>query len=228
MLIQFHNHSEIPNIVEPIRAGKLLPEWYKQMDSYVGGKKTGTGDGETNGTIKKCMPVFDILTAGYLLLLPSELMVTRDPDGLPFFQWSNLDLIKWHPKEQALGHPQRYENQHISKLSNYWGITTPKGWSCLILPPAHHDTPIQILPAMVDTDTYHLPIQFPFFLKDEKWEGVIPFGTPIAQIIPIKRKKWISSTRQANSKKVIKHKYIWSRHIFDRYKQEFWNKKEYL
>jgi hypothetical protein len=228
MKIEFHNHSEVSNLIEPIKANKMLPDWYKKLESYTNNKKTGSGSGETNGTIKKCVPVFDMITAGYLLLTPAEIMVTRDENNKPFFQWSTLDLIKWHPAEQAPTHPKNKINDNVPKINNYWGIQTPRGYSCLFISPQHRDTPIEILSGIVDTDTYFLPVHFPFALKEENWEGVIPAGTPYAQVIPFKRNKWVSLKKKANQKKTLKLVYTWNKHMFNRYKQEFWHKKEYL
>jgi hypothetical protein len=42
---------------------------------------------------------------------------------------------------------------------------------------------------IVDSDKYHGAGNIPFFLKEE-FEGLIPKGTPYAQIIPIKRAEW--------------------------------------
>ena len=42
--------------------------------------------------------------------------------------------------------------------------------------------------AIVATDTYHDRINFPFvWTGKEEWEGVIPSGTPLIQVIPFKR-----------------------------------------
>jgi hypothetical protein len=47
------------------------------------------------------------------------------------------------------------------------------------------------LPAIVDTDKHPIMVNFPFFLK-ENFSGVIPYGTPIVQVIPFKRENWKS------------------------------------
>jgi hypothetical protein len=44
--------------------------------------------------------------------------------------------------------------------------------------------PFSILPGIVDADHFKLSVQFPFLLQ-AGFEGVIPAGTPVAQIIPI-------------------------------------------
>jgi hypothetical protein len=65
-------------------------------------------------------------------------------------------------------------------------------------------------------------------MKDPSFEGLIPKGTPIAQVIPIKRDKWkmeIGSKEdviQANKVSSLLHTLF-----FDGYKIQFWNRKEF-
>jgi hypothetical protein len=48
---------------------------------------------------------------------------------------------------------------------------------------------VTILEGIVDTDGYNAAVQFPFII-DEGFEGIIPAGTPIVQVIPFKREDW--------------------------------------
>jgi hypothetical protein len=62
-----------PTLPEPIPASKKMPEWYKSISRYVGGKKRPpTNSSSTNGTIKTCMPVLDVMTSGYLILSSAD------------------------------------------------------------------------------------------------------------------------------------------------------------
>jgi hypothetical protein len=111
---------------------------------------------------------------------------------------------------------------------NPWSIKTPKGHSVLFVQPFHRESIFTILPGIVDTDTYNSPVNFPFVLNDINFEGLIPAGTPMAQIIPFKREKW--SLEFGNDEDILesnKHtKRVRSR-FFDSYKNNFWNRKEY-
>lgn len=46
---------------------------------------------------------------------------------------------------------------------------------------------IEIVAGIVDTDTYHAPIHFPFFAIGEDGLHVIEKGSPLAQVIPFRR-----------------------------------------
>lgn len=227
MQIIFTNVLNNDAISKPQPASAFLPEWYKGMDSYMNKEKKPTGNGSTTGTIKRCIPVFDAITAGYIITLPADVFVSQR-DGQPWYEWSNFDLINFHPVEQAPEHPHRNGLPAFPKWMNPWAIKTPKGYSVLFTQPMHRESSFKILDGIVDTDTYTAPVNFPFVLNDLKFEGLIPKDTPIAQIIPFKRDSWKMGI--GNKKDFIKQDKISSllkTKFFDSYKNQFWNKKEY-
>ncbi len=57
------------DIDQPKPASQFIPKWYKNLESYIGGNKKPDGDGKAQVTIKKCIPVFDAITAGYIICL---------------------------------------------------------------------------------------------------------------------------------------------------------------
>ena len=214
---------------QPKPANQVIPEWYKKINSYISGKKIPTDTGEANSTIKKCMPVFDAITAGYIIKSAADLYVEKKEEGL-YYKWSGLDLISFHSPDQTTGHPAKINDELNSspKFINPWSIKTPKGYSVLIIQPMHRESPFTIMPGIVDTDTYTNPVNFPFTMNDKNWEGLIPAGTPIAQIIPFKRENWkmqIGYEKEIQETIAIRNKF---KTIFwDRYKRFYWNKKEY-
>jgi hypothetical protein len=90
----------------PQPATKVLPEWYKKQSEYVSNEKKPLRDNETPSTVKKCMPVFDALTSGYILFTPVDIYVSQR-DGMPYYQWSGQDAISFHPVIQADEHPAK-------------------------------------------------------------------------------------------------------------------------
>jgi hypothetical protein len=225
MKITFTNTSGI-HIEQPQSASKFIPDWYKNMESYIGKEKKPDGSGHTTGTIKRCMPVFDAIIAGYIITSPADIYVSLK-DGNQFFEWPTLGLIQFHPVEQAPEHPAR--NQHpYPKWINPWAIKTPRGYSVLFTQPMHRESVFTILPGIVDTDTYTAPVNFPMVINDLNFEGLIPKGTPIAQVIPFKREDWhmeIGSMEEFIEQNNITQKL--QTKFFDRYKSMFWTKKEY-
>lgn len=237
-LITFTNAYEASEEFPPVPASSLLPDWYKNLESYRGGlerRPLEVGMNiETNATAKKCMPIFDALTMGYVILTHVDFFVSQKFDSniqkeIPYFEWPSFDVIKFHPKEQLPIHPQDTGHElSYPKWINPWFIKTPPGYSTLVVSPFHRDTPIHIFPGVVDTDVYNTNINFPFVLKNPKMTGLIPAGTPIAQVIPFKREAWKHNFGgekeiQEGAKAAVKLK---SR-FFDSYKSMFRQTKSY-
>ena len=225
MKIIFTNTSGT-DLEQPKPASKLVPDWYKNTDSYVSKERKPLGNGTTSATIKRCMPVFDAITAGYIIESPADVYVSIK-DGGQWFEWSDHNLIAFHPIEQAPEHPDKKPFAY-PKWNNPWSITTPKGYSALFVQPFHRESIFTILPGVVDTDQYTPPVNFPFVINDPAFEGLIPKGTPIAQVIPFKRDSW---TMELGDKKDLEAQAKVSKKLqskfFDRYKSMFWTKKEY-
>ena len=211
----------------PKPAVKEVPDWYKDTPEYIGdqGKKI-LGNGNIPHTIKKCIPVLDAMTAGYILYTQVDVQVTQ-VEGLPYYNWADQDAISFHPIEQAPLHPLRNEAPY-PKWNNPYAITTPTGYSVLFKQPMHKESVFTILEGIVDTDQYKSPVNFPFVLNDVKWEGLIPAGTPMAQVIPFNRESWkhkIGSNKERIEQNLVTAKL--KTLFFNSYKRQFWSRKEY-
>jgi hypothetical protein len=227
--IVFTDMLGVSDKYQPIPASKMLPEWYRQMNSYVTKEKVPNLERSdaTNSTIKKCIPVFDALTLGYYILSPADVFVSQR-DGVPYYEWANHDLITFHPKHQAPTYPNSSSLPNYPKWVNPWSIKTPKGYSCLFTTPKHRENIFTIFDGVVDCDTYTGAVNFPFVLNDITFEGLIPAGTPIAQVIPFKRDSFKLKIGNEKDKN-------WTTNIvqslkslfFDSYKKQFWHRKEY-
>jgi len=225
MKVTFTNTLNV-NLEAPKPASRFIPDWYKNLDSYINGVKKPDGKGSTTGTIKKCIPVFDAITAGYIIELPADVFVSVRDSG-QWFEWADYGLVTFHPVAQAPMHPNG-NSLPYPKWMNPWSIKTPKGYSVLFVQPFHRESVFTILPGIVDTDQYTPPVNFPFVINDPTFEGLIPKGTPIAQVIPFKRDSWnmeLGSKKELETQAKITKK-LQSK-FFDRYKSMFWTKKEY-
>ena len=216
--------SKILNVADeysPKPASKFIPEWYKKMETRFPQEKTP----DSLATIKKCIPVLDAITAGYILVTPGDIYVTIE-DGVPKYRSVIDGLISDHPLKQGYAHPNA-NGYAFPKWNSPWGIKTPKGWSCYFKPPAHNPNPwFQVLEGIVDTDDYTAPVNFPFVLLNPEKECLIPAGTPMVQVIPIKRDDWqmhiTEDTKKAEN--ILRHI---NSQFFDRYKRMYWKRKEY-
>lgn len=213
----------------PIPAQSALPEWYKEAQSYMDNAKHHiniNGVNVTTATVKKCMPVFDVTTSGYLICAWDDIRI-RVEDGIITYDIDSQILGHHNPK-QAQGHPSIHASDDlVAKFINPWGIHTPDGYSCLFMPPAHRDNIISILPGIVDTDTYHLAVHFPFVLTKRDFNGVIPKGTPLVQVIPVRRDEWEMECADSDQETLDAQLATLQETPFNAYKDHFWSGKKY-
>jgi hypothetical protein len=74
------------------------------------------------------------------------------------------------------------------KWLNWWAIRCPPGYSLLFVPPLNRPDPrFTIFSGIVDADRYFEYVNFPFVWNEPNYHGIVEAGTPIAQVIPIKR-----------------------------------------
>lgn len=214
--------------LSPIPAIKELPEWYKKMNRFKGNdKKISASNSGKNLTMKACSPVFDSISAGYLICLSADVYVSQNENG-PYFRWYVSEpLVEFHGNDQIPNMPIRKGYQkNLLKWINTHNIYTPSGYSLLFQHPAYReDLPFYSLSGIVDTDTFNYPVNFPFFIE-EGYEGVIKKGTPIIQIIPIKRDHWVSKNGSVEENMNSKMQNLFS--VLERfYRSNYWNKKRY-
>ena len=240
-IIKFTNVIGTEDLYPPEPASKIIPDWYKEIESYVGGVKKPDGNASTTATIKRCMPVFDAIISGYIIKSQVDVFVSQKemldennmPTGnkIPWYEWPILNAVEFHPIIQAPNYPLRKnlpDRGSYPKWINPWSITTPEGYSCLFVQPFHRESIFTILPGIVDTDTYSSPVNFPFVLNDWSFEGLIPAGTPIAQIVPFKRDEFEMAI--GNVEDIAVQEKISRRlrtRFFDSYKNQFRANKSY-
>jgi hypothetical protein len=200
----------------PSPAIKNLPEWYKKMPSYSNNKKT-IKDSGINATVKKCMPVLDSMSNGYIIKTCTDVNFSENE-----VTWSVKDsgfaAVTGHAPEQIPDYPLiPYYKKEVFKWTNPWHIKTPKGYSCMFVTPIGHDLPFKLIEGVVDTDTFPLTINFPFFLENN-FKGVIPYNTPMVQVIPFKRDEFKSKRGVFNKDKYQSLKNLHDRTFVNKYK----------
>jgi hypothetical protein len=223
-----HNPDGV--LEKPKAASEYIPQWYKDAKSYTepSGKKAPMLDGTASATVKRCMPLWDMMTAGYILETPYDIYVRQTSDG-PYFQWGMMEAIAFQNIDQFQNHPSFRDINYAVRIIVPWSIKTPKGWSIMVMEPQHHElAPISCSSGIVDTDNYSRPFNMFLKLRDPNFEGMIPAGTPFLQVIPFKRESWNSSLGgEKERKKFTADTHKLNRVFFDRYKKFWWNKKEY-
>lgn len=186
----------------PVPASKARPDWYNKMPGWVAQPHTSPP------SIKKCMPVLDHMTAGYIIYNPVEqeietgLRKDNDQDVLTFKRmypqaWTKQDPQQGHLHDQCPVHVNNNERRDYITFSVPWRIKTPPGYSCLIQQPFYNfEKRFTIFPGIVDTDTMDIPwSDWPGHANTVPGEKItIAPGTPLVQVIPFKRDEWEMET----------------------------------
>jgi hypothetical protein len=192
------------------------------------GKNLIVKNRESNATIKSCVPFLDALTSGYVITLTADILVTQE-NGKPELNWkAKENLVSIHFKEQLKNFPipEGY-NELPFKWENNYGLQTPQNYSLLFTHPLNQNNlPFLTLSGIVDTDSYTIPTNFPFLIKNN-FEGIIPKGTPIVQFLPIKREKWKINIKEYDENYNEQEQAKLASKIFRSYKTQWWKRKIY-
>lgn len=200
----------------PKPAKTFVPDWFKSISPILEGQMS----------IKRCMPVLDAFTSGYIIVTDVDFMFDEQ-SGRFLENASYPEAISQHMDFQTEDMViDKNLNPHPFKWNNQWHLRAPKGYSLLITHPLNRtDLPFQSLTGIVDADTHPVIINFPFFMK-KGFSGLIPKGTPIVQVIPIKREPWELKVNDQESH-VYKDFWRWNQHPEATYKRKFWERKDY-
>lgn len=228
--------------VLPIPAKTNVPDWFKKLEHNA----------EKGFTAKGCMPFLDTLTSGYLLRMPQDYKIyhnflneeTNERDAkfmiahpLATSRQESINLndssVNAHPPRQLKGSPLLKKNKDLAvhKINNPIMIETPPGYSCLFVPPLNNgDDRFEIIPGIVDTDTYNKEINFPFLVNGDKYpvlESVIERGTPYVQVIPFKRESWKMKIVEIEEEEKKMQDFNFHKKIMHNYKIFYWSKKKW-
>ena len=185
--------------LKPYPAVKQLPDWFTNMEPYEAlpgypqDGKLHYRNRAANASFKKCTPLLDGMSAGYIIPLWTDVMIEQENGESLIFWKTKTDVFEIHGiGSRKIVSPLGYE-QKVYKYKNCWIPQTPKGYSSLIISPlGHNDLPFKAVPAIVDTDSSTLELIFPMWVKTD-FEGIVEKGTPMVQIIPFKRDGWDST-----------------------------------
>ena len=229
--------SESTSCPGPIR--KTIPEWYRQADRFVRDPSTGKvwempdGKGKSP-TWKACPAVFDILGTGYTCKTPCDIEFGLDTQGN--IQARVLDpqhqnfLFDRPPLEQFVT-PPGYHAKHFAWLPD-WAVELPEGYSaCYMHPLNRFELPFITTNGIVDNDKGVLPGAMPFFFL-KGITGILPAGTPIAQILPFRREHWEAEYDVEITAEEIKSRNRLNAETFRQpdggvYQRDIWERRKY-
>lgn len=229
--LQLIAHSEfLEKNDAPSPAKNALPDWFKGMSKFFDGSKKARylSRGYGNQTVKGCPPFLDSMMSGYVITLPADVLIEPSENGRNVKWGSTIEVAASHSVEQLSTEqvPEGYSSDPLKWL-NFWTIKPPAGYSLLFVHPLNRtDLPFHTLSGIVDADTYEMPVNFPFLIRDN-FSGIIPMGTPIAQVIPFKREAWTRELVDFDENRTKRMSNRFHRILLHAYKKYSWNRKEY-
>lgn len=221
-LIHFFANKKHEDLGQPQPIKNHLPSWWKNGESVLSTGEPG---------MKACIPVLDVMISGYSLVTPFDIFVSKNDDGSTKIGWNAHaglgDFVGERPEElgATIPRPAGHLSTHFV-FKGFWGMKVPKGYSLLVTHPFNRfDLPFTTMSALMDSDEFYAPGNIPFFLKED-FVGIIPKGTPFAQLLPVKRESW---KMIPNNQGLIDYEVLNSivRKPGKSYKKIMWHRKEY-
>jgi hypothetical protein len=213
-------------VKRPMPGKNYIPNWYKEIKP-VTEKSLSFNHLGAELNIKMCMPFLDSMMTGYIQETWCDIYIEYRDNEIHYRYSEDPEIISIRDKVSIPIGSGYYPFEFVWKEP--WSIKLPKGYSAIVTHPFNAvDLPFVTLTGVVDSDNYyHTRLgNHPFYIK-EGFEGVIPAGTPMYQIIPFKREKWDSTHHKYNYRESEKRHYMIGRKFFGSYKALFWQKKEY-
>src|SRR5579862_4541539 len=179
------------HLLRPAPARGGLPDWLRQMPA----KAHSEIHARDIRTVKQCPPFVDAMAYGVLIPLPCDVTVNSGS-----FSW-DWDIpqpgtsghprapLSFHPIAQFAGAPFARADQAAIKFNSFWTIEVASGWSLFATHPVNRDDlPFRLITGLVDADLFHDGgINFPAVWLQPDFSGVLPKGTPVAQVFAVPR-----------------------------------------
>lgn len=194
------DNEDVAKYFPPLPAEEMRPEWYKKLPFYFNGHKLDAKEmamlelRHQSMTMKACVPVRDYMSQGYILRYPADIIVTPeqiDEEHGWWVQTAKTGVAKCTPHgyEQCPVHIKNRKNVYL-KVEQPWVVRTPPGYSCFFYQPDFFfEDKIKLFPAVVDTDDFPAPINFPgVVLSDTTF--TLNAGDPMMVVLPFKRESW--------------------------------------
>jgi hypothetical protein len=218
--------------LKPFPASQAVPKYWKDATPYTVNEKNPKGnklifDGiGYAATFKKCTPMLDSITSGYVFPLWADVHI-QQINGSPNISWKVESPVFETHDSSGIPTIAGY-NPQAFKYINKWIPKLPKGYSAFITPVAGNpDAIYRPISAIIDYDASPHELVPPGYIK-EGFEGIIEKGTPMFQLTPFKRESWQAEFNFLPEGKYqeIKNRDLLGT-IVNNYVKHFWSKKSY-
>lgn len=215
-------------VQEPVPAKLCIPDWYKKIPSANFDSPNFSDSGDfLDKSIKQCIPFLDSFLSGYIQRTWCDIFIENENGNIRYIWASDPQIIFIRDKKNINSYDGFYDLEFVWKEP--WIPKLPKGYSMIYTHPFNrYDLPFISLTAVIDSDNYYHSYNgnYPFYLKNN-FTGLIPEGTPMYQMIPIKRNSWKSIKEEYDEIKNKKREFFLKNKFWQGYKKMFWEKKYY-
>lgn len=214
---------------EPVRMH--MPKWYKDVPVTMSEAESSPFLRAGDFTIKKCLPVLDYLTSGYMLRFTTEVAISPEEiKDSQAFKWEipmPLSMVDTHPHGQ-FPIPIDDKKRPYIRFNSEYIVRTPPGYSCLVYQPMmHFEKRFTFISAIIDTDTYDGEMKATGWINSKE-PFVIEMGTPMMVLFPFKRENWkMEISDELFSVEKSKIQALMHRKFYNLYKQYFHKRKKY-
>jgi hypothetical protein len=204
-------------------AKNFIPDWYKKITGY-------DIKSPAKKSVKACVPFLDAFNSGYIITLAYDVYVRIDENGVPDLEWPinvrNPMSVRGEIADSKLVPAGHYPKEFTWQTNVAWAV--PKGYSTLFTHPLNrHDLPFTTLSAILDGGLVMTPTSnVPFYVKTG-FEGLIPKGTPMAQLIPFRQENWKSENKPGLAEVGLIHNDLSLTVFKGWYRKTFWVNKQY-
>lgn len=206
-------------------ARNATPKWYKDVPPWGEDERW-----KMPQTYKQCLPFFDALTMGYMIYTPCDIWVRNEGDKKEFTWGSQAHEIifrDFNSSTMDIPRQPEYNGQSIA-----WRLPVclkvPEGYSYLLTHPINRfDLPFITMSGIIDGN-YALPSHGNItFMIRKDFQGLIPQGTPIAQLIPYRHEEWNSIKNQNLIEEGETNRRASGSILQGWYKKVVWKRKKY-
>lgn len=228
----FKHYPEHPSFPDVAPAKNFAPDFYKKTQSTWDTENFEKNSLPLPLTFKACSSYGDSFLSGYSIPLALDIAV-RQTEGGPSISWHNQDpsvqpvTLRDHAGNSLLPTPSGMSSLHFVWNTKHY-IKVPKGYSALMTHPLNrYDLPFLTLSGIVDGEISLHAGQVPVYFNTT-FEGIIPAGTPIMQVLLFKTENWTNEKDPKVKEDGLINGQRSQNAAFGWYKKNIWKKKMYM
>lgn len=228
-LIFYGADKNTEGILAPQPSSSALPHYFRNMEAPSRSKPTFNENGYVSNA-RACVPFSDALGAGWIQETWCDIHISVNGGEVRYNSSNSQSPIIGHrdmSQAMAAAWPDYLPVEFI--WMSQWQPQSPEGFSLLITQPLNRlELPFTTASGIMDSDTFTVEGsgKIPFYLR-KGFTGLIPAGTPMYQIIPIKREDWRRELREHDDPRRPRTNSRIRRYFTGGYRREFWQRKQY-